>query len=104
LSDKRSHARYTVRLPLVVIHGDEEHPAFSGDVGLGGMFVHSEAVLPYGTRVRVRVKLPALKAETTIEATVRWKSSEGMGIQFHALRARQVWALNRLLRTAPPPE
>jgi hypothetical protein len=99
LSDKRSHARFPVRIPVVLIYREAEQPASSGDIGLGGMFVHTQAPLPFGERIEVRIKLPALKAESTITATVRWKNREGMGIQFHSLRAREVWALNRLLRT-----
>jgi hypothetical protein len=85
---------------LVLVHGEGEHEAFSGDIGLGGMFVHTEAALVYGARISVRMKLPALKAESTIAATVRWKNRQGVGIQFHGLRAREVWALNRLLRSS----
>jgi hypothetical protein len=99
LSDKRSHARYPVRIPVVVIYRDVEQTAVSGDIGLGGMFVHTEAPLPFGERITVRIKLPALKAESQIVATVRWKSREGVGVQFLSLRAREVWALNRLLRS-----
>jgi hypothetical protein len=99
VSDKRSHARYPIRLPLVLVHGENEHEAFSGDIGLGGMFVHTDVLLAYGARITVRMKLPGLKAESLIVATVRWKSRQGVGIQFHSLRAREVWALNRLVRS-----
>jgi hypothetical protein len=98
LSDKRSHARYPVSLPVVVIYREAEQAAVSGDIGLGGMFVHTATPVPFGERITVRIKLPALKAESLIVATVRWKNREGMGIQFLSLRAREVWALNRLLR------
>ena len=99
MSDKRLHARYPIRLPVVLIYRESEHDGFSGDIGFGGMFVHTEAQLPFGERVILRVQLPGLKAESTITATIRWKNRQGMGIQFHSLRAREAWALNRLLRS-----
>jgi hypothetical protein len=98
LSDKRTHARFPIRLPLVLVHGEGQHAAFSGDIGLGGMFVHTQAPLPFGARIEVRMRLPALETEISVAATIRWQNREGMGIQFHGLRAREVWALNRLLR------
>jgi hypothetical protein len=70
------------------------------DVSLGGMFIETDAPLPYGSALRVYLALPGLKGETVIGAVVRWAAPEGMGVQFGTMGARETHALTRLL--APP--
>lgn len=96
MSEKRSHERFLVSLPVVVVHDGREHTGTSRDVGIGGMFVSMEAPPPFGSEVIVRVTLPAMKQESALRATVRWHRREGMGIQWQGLRAREVWAIHRL--------
>lgn len=81
-------------------HAGTEHRAVSRDVSLGGMFMQCEVKLAFGEEIEVRLALPGLKDVTTIPATVRWHGPGGMGVQWRSLRARQVWALNRLFRKA----
>jgi hypothetical protein len=100
VSDKRAHERFSVRLEVTFTYEGAEHVGFSRDIGLGGMFVLSDAKLPFGAQVEVQVSLPALKATQSIPGTVRWHGPGGMGVQWQSLRARQVWALNRLFRKA----
>jgi hypothetical protein len=100
LSDKRSHVRFQLRLDVVLMHDGREHAGTSGDIGLGGMFVHSAVQLPFGADLEVRVSLPGLRAASVIPATVRWHREQGMGLQWRSLRARDVWALNRMFRKA----
>ena len=74
------------------------------NISLGGMYVLTDAAVPYGTRVDVEVVLPALGQSATLDAVVRWQGPDGVGVQFGSLRAREVWALNLLFRSAPVSE
>jgi hypothetical protein len=96
VSDKRAYERFSIRLEVTFAYAGAEHTAFSRDIGLGGMFVLSEAKVPFGAEVEVRLSLPTLQGPQSIPATVRWHGPGGMGVQWRSLRARQVWALNRL--------
>ena len=98
MSNKRAHERFSITLEVAFDHEGAEHVGVSRDIGMGGMFVLSEAKLPFGAEVEVRLALPALKGTQSIPATVRWHGPGGMGVQWRSLRARQVWALNRLFR------
>ena len=63
------------------------------------MFLETQEESPYGSVVKVRLRLPALKEDTECEVTVRWKVEDGIGAQFGSLRALEVWALNQLFKT-----
>ena len=80
------------------MHEQGEISTRTKNISLGGMYLLSEAQLPYGTDVKLRVDLPALKEDAVIEAVVRWQKPDGIGVQFSSLRAREVWALNQLFR------
>ena len=83
---------------MVLIHGEREVQGITRNVSLGGMFIETSEDLTFGTQVRLRMRLPALKEQTEVPATVRWITPEGIGIQFGSLRALEVWALNQLFK------
>lgn len=72
--------------------------ALTRDVSLGGIFILTDRALPYGTVAHFELRLPALPEPARIEGTVRWSAHDGMGVQFHSLRARETWAINQLAR------
>ena len=41
----------------------------------------------FGDAVTIQVRLPTLKEDSTLEATVRWKVGDGYGVQFGSLHA-----------------
>jgi uncharacterized protein (TIGR02266 family) len=100
LVDKRSHARFPVSLEVTVTHAGEHHHGQSRDVSLGGMFVYTDAALPFGASVTVQLRLPALREDVAVEAVVRWHQDGGVGLSFKSMRAREVWALNQLFKTS----
>lgn len=57
------------------------------DISLGGMFIETELPCPLGDELRVYLTLPRGKREMCLPAIVRWRSSEGMGVQFLLLGA-----------------
>jgi hypothetical protein len=68
------------------------------DVSLGGVFIVTDQALPFGTVAVFELDVPAVPMAAKIEGTVRWSSADGMGVQFHSLRARETWAINQLFR------
>lgn len=96
--DKRSHVRFPLHLEVTLICGGERHSAQSRDVSLGGMFVHTDAKLPFFGKVELRFTMPGLKEESVVEGVVRWHEQNGVGVSFDSLRAREVWALNQLFK------
>jgi hypothetical protein len=99
LADKRSYARLPVMLEITLIFAGERYRAQTRDVSLGGMFVYTDAKVPFGASVQVQMTLPALKEESTLEAVARWHDAGGVGLSFKSMRAREVWALNQLFKT-----
>jgi type IV pilus assembly protein PilZ len=95
---RRVHERVECDLPVVLLHDGKEITGRTINVSLGGLFITASQPLPYGTQAKVRLTLPALKEETEIPVTIRWTTKEGMGVQFGSLRAREVWALNQLMK------
>jgi hypothetical protein len=98
--EKRAQKRHACRLPVRIDAGGEEHEGNSVNLSLGGMLIDTDRRFPLGTAVMLRFRLPALKLDTEVEATVRWSEEGKHGMQFGSLRARDVWALNKLFRTA----
>ncbi|MEZ4251528.1 MAG: PilZ domain-containing protein [Polyangiales bacterium] len=98
MSGRRVHERYDCHLPIVFFVGEEEVSAVVSNISLGGMFVVTDRSVEYGTPVKVRFRLPALKEEATVDTTVRWRKPDGVGLQFGSLRAIEVWALNQFFK------
>jgi Tfp pilus assembly protein PilZ len=97
---QRSHPRCACKIAVSLTLAD--HAELSGtavNVGLGGMYVECETPPAFGSTVQVRFKLPSLDEDVVVDGTVRWVKADGVGVQFGSLRARDVWALNQLLRT-----
>jgi type IV pilus assembly protein PilZ len=96
--DKRQHPRKIIETDVAFqAKGGERIEARCTDVSLGGMFIDTAAPLPYGTAVRVFIRLPGLRDEAVIESTVRWSKPDGMGVQFGVMGARETHALTVLL-------
>ncbi len=86
-----------------MVHEGGEVETVTRNISLGGMYLITDAALPYGAKVKLRVHLSALREEVTIDATVRWQKEDGIGVQFGSLRAREVWALNQLFKEPGEP-
>jgi uncharacterized protein (TIGR02266 family) len=77
------------------------------NISLGGMFVETAAVYPYGTRLRLRIELPGRSTPIEVAGDVRWSDvasevQRGLGIHFGGLKAKDVWELNRYLSSQGP--
>jgi hypothetical protein len=101
LQEKRLHPRRPIRLAIIVNGpSGEKLELTSQDMSMGGMFIGSMDMLPFGAQITVDVDLPGL-GPTTLPGVVRWtKKGEGFGIQFGLLGARQTHALGVLVAAA----
>lgn len=97
-ASRRLHERYDVELPVLIVHDGNEIPAASVNVSLGGMLIKTERRIAFGSNVIIRLELPALKEPTELTAVVRWDHDGQVGVQFSAMRAKDTWALNQLMK------
>jgi len=102
---RRTDPRYERRVDVQIKTDEREFAAWSRNLSLGGMFIETDELLPEHTTVQVRFKVPTQPEPIEVSAEVRWlvptKEGEvgGIGVRFHGLRARDVWALNRYFQT-----
>lgn len=100
-SERRDNQRFEVEVVVRVFMGDTVVDWPSEDISAGGMRLRVDAQVPkIGERLKVSFKLPLLAAPIEAEGEVRWvdrSTPPTIGIQFSTgLRAREVWAINRL--------
>jgi uncharacterized protein (TIGR02266 family) len=102
---RRTDPRYDRRIDVEIKVGGKVIAARSRNLSLGGMFVETSEVVREQTTVEVRFKVPTQPEPVEVTAEVRWiergtpERPAGVGIRFHGLRARDVWALNRFFQT-----
>ncbi len=84
------------------MHGGTAYVTETRNVSLGGFFVDLVSPIPFGASVRVIFRLATLKEDTAVDAVVRWKQPDGLGLQFGSLRALDVWGLNQLFKSLQP--
>lgn len=98
MQEKRGHHRHNIALPVELVADGKTYQGETRDLSLGGMFIHTDAEFAFAANLDVRLAIPTLKYEGVLPAVVRWRSEGGVGVAFRSLRARDVHALNRLLR------
>ena len=99
MEDKRVHPR--VNLESEVSCELRDRASFTGmakDISIGGMFVESSEILPFGTEITIVGRLPGTKAELRLPGIVRWAKPKGFGVQFGSLGARETHAISQLLK------
>jgi type IV pilus assembly protein PilZ len=73
------------------------------DLGIGGAFIETAELLPFGTNVVIVGRLPGTTAELRLPGIVRWQKADGIGIQFGALGPRETHAILTIVGTAALP-
>jgi type IV pilus assembly protein PilZ len=98
VTEHREYPRKNLTSPVAFQLGEGPRvEAECHDVSLGGMYIETAEPLPYGTAVRVFLRLPGLAQEARIESIVRWWKPTGMGVQFGVMGARETHALTTML-------
>ncbi|MDD9937123.1 MAG: PilZ domain-containing protein [Myxococcales bacterium] len=100
---QRIYPRFVAELPVEIITQAGIQHGTSVDLSIGGIRLRTSPPLEFGATVTLRFRLPWLEEDTVVESTVRWVEPDRAGLQFGSLRARDVWALNRLFRDSLPP-
>lgn len=96
--EQRKQRRSVIRLAVAFqVAGGPRIAALCGDISLGGTFIETAEIVPFGAPVRVFLKLPGLATEAVIDAVVRWTKPTGMGVQFGVMGARETHALMKLI-------
>lgn len=125
VSSQRKSTRYDHELEVEIMHDGQQYKGKTKNLSIGGMFILTNAMLPFGARLRLRFSISTLKEAIDVNAQIRWLenntgSSEsrirpedndknlenpiqqkneskilGVGVQFEGLRAKHVWALNK---------
>jgi Tfp pilus assembly protein PilZ len=103
---RRIDPRYDRQLNVELTVEGTEHICRSRNMSLGGMHLECSAALPIGAAVNLRFQIPTQPELVEVGGDVRWVVSVpgsdqlGIGVRFHGLRARDVWALNRFFQSA----
>ncbi len=107
----RKNARTQAALEIRFRAGAElTHEGWAVDLGRGGIFVETDAPLPPGTRVMLRIATTSAWEPLEVAGVVRWSrgvgspGAPGFGLSFDPLTAPQATALDELIREAELPE
>jgi type IV pilus assembly protein PilZ len=97
LQEKRQHARTPFEAAVeVVTQAGAKLGGKSRDISIGGMFVFASSSPAFGTEVKIHVTIPGL-GPTELPGIVRWTTSEGFGVQFGLLGARQTHSIGAVV-------
>ncbi len=96
--DRRcSDRRIQVDIPAeIVAEGGARIAGRVTDVSLGGARVEAEALVPFGSNVVVRMRLPGSMRELALPGVVRWTRPGVLGLQFGLLGARETHLITSL--------
>ncbi len=96
--------RRSPRVPLdadvLLEHGNRSLEGRSKDISLGGMFVLLNESLPFGAAITVRFRLPSGEGPMALQGIVRWERTDGVGVQFGPVGAKETFAITEWVRTA----
>jgi len=96
--NRRTQTRYEVSIAGKLTVNGATIDCKIVNLSLGGALVAATKRYTMGDRMKVAFAVPKVEHNIDIEATVRWSNSEGVGVQFDGLRARDVWALNEYFK------
>ncbi len=98
----RRFVRTTIDVPLTFSRkgAPQTTDGRAKDISVGGMFVETKTVVPFGTEVVIKVRLPKGTYELTLPGVVRWVRDGGMGVQFGLLGAKETHEITEVVRRA----
>jgi hypothetical protein len=101
VADNRRQSRHEVSIPAKLTVDGTSNDCTVLNLSLGGAQIAAHAKYAMGQRVKIAFHVPAMADAIEVGGTVRWSNSDGVGIQFDGLRARDVWALNEYFKQLP---
>lgn len=102
MSNRRIQNRHVVAIAAKLTVDGTPNDCTMLNLSLGGALVAAHGKYPMGQRVKIAFDVPAPHHVIEVGGTVRWSNSDGIGVQFDGLRARDVWALNEFFKQLPP--
>jgi uncharacterized protein (TIGR02266 family) len=104
LEHRRADRRYDRRLEVEIAVDGTSFQTYTRNVSLGGVYLIADRPVRFGSKVKLKFVVPTQPEPIEVEGEVRWVESadagtQGIGIQFGGLRARDVWALNKFFET-----
>lgn len=100
--NRRVQNRHNVSLPAQLTVDGTLNDCTVLNLSLGGALMTAPGRYPMGQRVKIAFTVPAPQHAIEVGATVRWSNTDGLGVQFDGLRARDVWALNEFFKQLSP--
>lgn len=86
MHERRQHFRGKARpgrvLPLRFKADGEWISAETRNIGVGGAFIVTTVIPAVGTALSIELSLPTTDQTFALPAAVRWRSADGMGVQF----------------------
>jgi Tfp pilus assembly protein PilZ len=101
VADNRRQTRHKVSIPATLTVDGTPNDCTMLNLSLGGALVAANAKYAMSQRVQISFHVPTMAEAIEVGATVRWSTTEGIGVQFDGLRARDVWALNEYFKQLP---
>ena len=102
MADNRRQTRHDVAIPTKFTLNGITNDCIMLNVSLGGALISADAKFAMGQRLEISFHVPTIPDAIQVGATVRWSATDGVGIQFDGLRARDVWALNEYFKQLSP--
>ena len=106
-SDQRAEMRLKVYVQVTAVDGEEvDRKAISGNLSRDGLFVATPAIVPVGTEIEVRFRLPNSDTHITALAEVSWTTEKkdfeggkvpGYGVEFVELDDESRQALDNYM-------
>lgn len=100
--NRRIQTRHEVAIPAKLIVDGITADCTMLNLSVGGALVTVNTKYAMGQRIQLAFHVPTMPGDVIeVGATVRWSSTEGVGVQFDGLRARDVWALQAYFKQLP---
>ena len=96
--NRRIQNRHDVSLPGKLTINGTTSDCTVVNLSLGGALVAAHTKYPMGQRLHIAFSVPAPLHAIEVGGTVRWSNTDGVGVQFDGLRARDVWALSEFFK------
>jgi hypothetical protein len=102
--DRRTHPRAEIETAILCERvGGPPLEGVTKDLGIGGTFIETTELLPFGARVVVVGRLPGTTSDLRLPGIVRWQKRNGIGVQFDVLGPRETHAILTIVGTAALP-
>src|SRR5258705_4168703 len=92
-AERRQLNRVSADFTVEIEADGETWRAWAVDIGIGGMFIETDAVPRYGSVVYIKIGTPPLPQPMRLPGIVRWTKEGAFGVEFGLLGIRETYAL-----------